>query len=180
MRKFKTFYEFQKEYLTTGCVDKVSYVYRPPKALSGKQLDRYYQQYFKKWNKAVTKDQKKDNSQSEDSKLSAFVRKRDTGCRLLKVLPEENFKEWEDAHNGLGRILDAAHVFGKGAYPWMRYEKKNVVLLNRFSHNCLDQGKSPITGKPVTEKVRLLWWQAIVDNDQDWDYLLALTRNKGN
>jgi hypothetical protein len=97
------------------------------------------------------------------------VRDRDGGCRLLKLLSSEEISEWKRNQHGLGGILDVAHVFGKGAFPRMRFDDKNVVTLNRFSHNCLDNGKSPINGITITDEERKLWWQKIAGDD--WEYL---------
>jgi hypothetical protein len=94
------------------------------------------------------------------------------------LLPDE-ISEWNKNQNGLGGILDVAHVFGKGAFPWMRFDNKNVITLNRFSHSCLDNGKSPINGKAITDEERKLWWQRIAGDD--WEYLNLRSRcREGN
>ena len=170
MAKFKSFSEFKEDYENKGFIDKVSTRHYPLKELNPKQLQRYYLQYIKKWDKAYgggILDEAKE--QSEDSKLSEYVRERDGGCRIVKIFTQDELTEWNMNHNGLGRVLDAAHVFGKGAFPWMRLDKKNVVTLNRFSHACLDKGKSPVNGKIITEEQRIAWWRRIVGID--WDYL---------
>ena len=179
--KFKSFSEFKEDYDKKGFIDKVSSRYYPLKKLNPKQIQRYYLQYIKKWDKKyggnILDDAKE---QSEDSKLSAFVRERDDGCRLLKILTAEEFAEWEKNNNGLGNILDAAHVFGKNAFPWMRYNNRNVVTLNRFSHSCLDKGKSPVNGKSITHEEQKAWWIRIVGNDE-WDYLKEqASKREGN
>jgi hypothetical protein len=168
--KFKSFSEFKEDYEENGFIDKVNTRYYPLKKLHPKQIQRYFLQYVKKWDRAygggvLTKAKE----QSEDSKLSALVRERDGGCRLLRLLSKEEIAEWQRNQNGLGSILDAAHVFGKGAFPWMRFDEKNVVTLNRFSHTCLDTGTSPLNGKAITNDQRMAWWQRIVG--EDWDYL---------
>jgi hypothetical protein len=189
MVKFKSLLDFKRDYEKDGFIDKVCSRYYPLKKINAKQIQRYYLQYVKKWDKAyggnILNDAKETSKilqeQSDDSRLSALVRERDCGCRLLKVLTPEEILEWNINHNGIGCILDAAHVFGKGAYPWMRYIEKNVVTLNRFSHNCLDNGKSPINGNKINDDQRILWWQRIINNKSDWDYLTELLHNrKGN
>jgi hypothetical protein len=170
MAKFKSFSEFERDCLDSGFVDKVSSRYYPAKRLNHKQIQRYYLQYIKKWDKAFGDGVlDKSEEQSKDSILSAFVRERDGGCRLLKVLSGEERAEWESNHNGLGWMLDAAHIFGKAAFPWMRLDPKNVVVLNRFSHSCLDNCKSPIDGKAITDDRRKEWWKRIAGGD--WEYL---------
>jgi hypothetical protein len=170
MVKFKSFSEFKGDYEEHGFIDKVGTRYYPLKQLNLKQIQRYYLQYVKKWDKAygggILDDAKE---QSEDSKLSAIARERDGGCRLLIILTAGELAEWEMNHNGLGGILDTAHVFGKAAFPWMRFDERNVVTLNRFSHDCLDRSKSPVNGNMLTDCQRKVWWQRIVG--YDWSYL---------
>lgn len=177
MVKFKSFEDFKADYEEYRYIDKISNRYYPQKSLNEKQLQRYYLQYVKKWNKAYGGEVLEDvRRQSDDSKLSAFVRERDGGCRLLKLLSVEEKVEWQRNQNGLGEILDAAHIFGKNAFPWMRFNERNVVVLNRFSHNCLDNGKSPITGKAITDDQRKAWWRRIAGGD--WKSLELLSMNR--
>jgi hypothetical protein len=174
MGKFKSFGDFKADYEEYHYIDKVSNRYYPQKPLNIKQLQRYYLQYIKKWEKAYGGKITNVRAQSEDSKLSALVRERDGGCRLLRLLSPEEISEWKKNQNGLGGILDAAHVFGKSAFPWMRFDEKNIVILNRFSHNCLDNGKSPVDGKQITDDQKKAWWRRIVGDD--WKYLNLLSQ----
>jgi hypothetical protein len=175
--KFKSYEDFKDDYEKYHYIDKVSNRSYPQKPLNEKQLQRHYLRYVKKWNKAYGSGVLEEvKEQSGDSKLSAFVRERDGGCRLLKSLSAEERAEWQENQNGLGGILDAAHVFGKGAFPWMRFDEKNVVVLNRFSHNCLDSGKSPINGKAITDVQRKAWWRRIAGDG--WEYLGRLAKNR--
>jgi len=175
---FQSISEFTENYIKKGYIDKVITRYYPLKKLNPKQIQRYYLQYVKKWDKRyggnVLDDAKE---QSDDSKLSFFVRNRDDGCRLLKVLTSDEFSEWGKNNHGIGNILDAAHVFGKNAFPWMRYNIRNVVTLNRFSHSCLDKGKSPINGKTISKEQQKVWWIRIVGKDE-WDYLEMQASNR--
>ena len=180
MMKFKSLSEFKEDYGKHGFIDKVSSRYYPLKQLNPKQIQHYYVQYIRKWDRAYGNGSLNEiEEQSDDSKLSAFVRERDGGCRLLMILTAEEFTKWEKNHNGLGSILDAAHVFGKGAFSWLRFDEKNVVTLNRFSHNCLDKGKSPINGEMISDDQRKSWWRRIV-GDAIWEYLVAQSKQKGN
>jgi hypothetical protein len=176
MEKFKSYEDFKSDYEEHHHIDKVSNRYYPQKPLNTKQIQRYYLQYVKKWNRAYGDKANDAKEQSEDSKLSAFVRERDGGCRLLKLFSAEERAEWQRNQNGLGVILDAAHIFGKNAFPWMRFDEKNIVTLNRFSHNCLDNGRSPINGKAISDDLRKAWWRRIAS--EDWEYLNLLSHRK--
>lgn len=112
MARFKTLEEFVRDYEKRGVIDKVGALYRPSKALNDKQVHRYYEQYVRKWQRA--NDANSAHEQSADSKLSQYVRERDGRCRLLSILTVEEYSEWRQHEGGAGRILDAAHVFGKG------------------------------------------------------------------
>jgi hypothetical protein len=178
MGKFKTYEEFKDDYEEYHYIDKVSNRYYPQRPLNTKQLQRYYLQYVKKWDKANSKNDNKSGDKSRDMLLYEKIIERDKGCRLLAVLTFVERRIWDEHQNGMGGILDGAHVFGKGAYPWMRYEVKNVVTLNRFSHSCLDSGKSPINGKTITDEERKSWWRRIVGDD--WEYLTRRANKSSN
>jgi hypothetical protein len=177
--KFKSFEDFQSDYEEFHYIDKVSNRYYPPKPLNDKQIQRYYQQYTKKWNKAKPEMEIGRREKSADLMLYEDVCKRVKTCRLLAVLTSSERAVWNEHQNGMGEILDGAHVFGKGAYPWMRYEPRNMILVNRFSHSCLDLGKSPIDGRSISVEEKTAWWQRII-GQEEWDFLEELSRNRGN
>jgi hypothetical protein len=179
VKKIKSFEVFKKDYEKKGIIDKASSFCRPQKKLNDKQIERYYLRYLKKiLNAAVKEANKEPILQSEDSRLSAFIRERDhCQCRLISILTKEELCEWRCNNNNIGGILDAAHVFGKNAFPWMRYDPRNIVTLNRYSHNCLDRGKSPINGKMISKEKHIEWWRRIVGKDE-WDYLDKRSRER--
>ena len=158
--------------------------------LNENQLKRRYEKYLKSEEKkqAATKrkTEKVKNSQSSkvDDKWIAVleqVRKRDGyRCRLLDKVTEEEKSEIKRKSYGFHKLLDCAHVFGRGAYPHMKYNVDNVVLLNRYSHSCLDQGRDPITGEQISPERLENWWRFIV-GDTYYDELLnkAKRRNIG-
>jgi hypothetical protein len=176
MEKFKSYEDFKDDYEEGHFIDKVSNRYYPQKPLNIKQIQRYYLQYVKKWEKANSKQEFKSTDKSDDLLLYENILERDKECRLLSILTTSERTVWNDNQNGMGGILDGAHVFGKGAYPWMRYEPKNVVILNRFSHSCLDSNKSPIDGHPISIIEKIKWWQRIIGKE-NWDYLEEISRN---
>lgn len=165
--RFKSFEEFANDYYQKGFIDKVLSCVKFNKQLNDKQIRTYYSQYVKKFNRINKQSQMQ---QSQDSLLSQAVRQRDGTCRLLQVLTQDEIDEWRRYAGEVGSILDAAHVFGKSAYPALRYNIKNIVLLNRFSHSCLDTQHSPLNGKMITHTEKINWWKRIV-GENTWIYL---------
>lgn len=103
---------------------------------------------------------------SQDPKwveLKKKVRKRDKSCRLMKILSaKEMILLAKHAPRAQLMTCDTAHCFGVGPYPHMCYNIENTVLLNRFSHECLDSFKSPVTGEKIEEREVELWWGRIL------------------
>jgi hypothetical protein len=177
MAKFKSFEAFKEDYEQFHYIDKVSNRYYPAKLLNEKQLQRYYSQYVRKLEIAVSKKESRPSNKSGDMLLYEKILERDGGCRLLAVLSPTERAVWNEHQNGMGGILDGAHVFGKNAYPWMRYEPRNVVTVNRFSHSCLDLNKSPVDGRQISAEEKQVWWQRVTGK-ADWEYLEELSRNR--
>lgn len=111
---------------------------------------------------------------SKDEKWVALkerVRKRDKGCRLLKILTaKEALQIQRYAPSKLLATVDVAHVMGCGTYPHMTYNDKDCILLNRYSHENLDNFKHPITGERITDEEAEMWWRRLV-GDTIYDYL---------
>ncbi len=94
--------------------------------------------------------------------LREKVFKRDKGCLLLKSIHPTEAYLLRKYSGGLHHIIDPAHVFGKGAFPFMKYDLDNVISLNRFSHSMLDSGKHPLTGKMLHKEQQRSWWIRII------------------
>lgn len=77
------------------------------------------------------------------------------GLLLQKVAPTRMLKQ-----------LDPAHVFPVGRYPHLCYLEDNVVLLNRWSHQNLDDCKHPVTGQPIDKVEAASWWEKIVGKEK--------------
>lgn len=93
-------------------------------------------------------------------------------CSLYrKLLQEKRFEEANFLKENAGPLffkLDVAHIFGKGAFPHMRYDVDNLVLLNRFSHNSLDESRNPVTGVQISKDEVIEWWKFLI-NYKDHD-----------
>ena len=190
-----TYEEFRDYYFKNKRFPNGAYVNRD-KTLNDNQLKSKYATYVKSIERQELNRQKQFEKQKEkrqsdyenktyiDEKWEVCkkeVWERDKGkCQLLDITyPEElvrydlkgllNCKEFSQ--------LDVAHVFGKGAYPKMKYITDNMILLSRVFHSRLDNYCDPFTGKPIDKDTHTLWWRDIV-GDELYDKLLEMTKLK--
>jgi hypothetical protein len=91
-----------------------------------------------------------------------FVRKRDKGCRLIRVLVPFELAQLVANSSGLHTQLDCAHIRPRSTYPELKYDVNNVVLLNRYSHSCLDMRRDPVSGRKIPQEEVDDWWQRIL------------------
>lgn len=163
-------------------------VRKPKNPLNERQLQTKYDKYLK----SMRKEQERADRMMEKARtakgwfldeewkaIRKMVHFRDGGaCRLIAVLSDEEFKELKlRAGRFFLEIVDPAHIFGRGAYPHMYYDKDNIVLLNRYSHSMLDSGKHPIYGTPILPGDKELWWRRIVGN-KHYDMLVEKSRRR--
>ncbi len=168
MLSYNKFIEFY--YRHGKCINNIII---PTKSLNDQQLKSKYDKYKKseehKLDKAV-RDYKKaiDKKQElfideawENLKINVKVRD-ENNCRLLKIIsfPEYNLL---NRRNGiLIKTLEVAHVLSRGAYPELKYEIDNLVLINKFSHQMLDLYRHPITGDNINREDQIEWWCRIL------------------
>lgn len=107
---------------------------------------------------------RRDSTDTRWKALKEKITKRDKcTCRLMKILTAQEYLLLrKKAPSKLLERLDHAHVWAVGAHPHMCYNEKNVVLLNRYSHENLDNCRHPITSEPITREERDDWWKKIV------------------
>lgn len=150
-------------------------IYNAKTCAREEKQNRCYLKYNKK------QEQKSFDINEEDVQLTKEVWKRDTGLEIsLPKVTGDNWKKYcrfwncltnDERSQFLERWktalyictnLDKAHIKGKGAHIQEKYNIENVVLLNRLTHNLLDQYKDPLTGKPITAEQRTAWFNRIV------------------
>lgn len=159
-----TFEEFKEFYKKFGrCPNDIGKRKNP---LNERQLVSRYDKYLKSLQK------KKDalNRQSVDEEwdfLKKEVSERDKGsCRLVSFLQAENsFEIIEELKHNAGHlfyIIDHAHIIRRSVSPKLKYNPKNVILLNRYSHGNLDQYRHPITGSSIAAEEVENWWIFLV------------------
>jgi len=91
------------------------------------------------------------------------VLKRDGNrCQLCKSLKTEEMRTLMDNAGILWKVIDVAHIKSRGSSPDKKWDLDNVVLLNRYSHSMLDQGKHPLRGTPISPAEKAEWWNRII------------------
>lgn len=116
---------------------------------------------------------RRDKTDLEWQKIKEEVRARDRGDRILRVLTvKEALLLQRKAPRAQLEKLDAAHIFPVSIYPDLMYDKNNVVLLNRYSHENLDNMKHPITGDSLQYEERQEWWTKIAG--KQWSKLMHI------
>lgn len=120
---------------------------------------------------------------SDDQKwkaLKALVKKRDKNrCRLIRILSIQEVAILKKRAGSQLDKLDSAHVFPVSVYPHMCYIIDNVVLMNRFSHENLDNCRSPVTGEVLSREEVSDWWRRIVGDDV-YKRLLDISKKGGS
>lgn len=118
---------------------------------------------------------RRDSSDKQWREVKERVRKRDSNKdRILRVLTvKEALLLQKSAPNAMLQKLDAAHIFPVSLYPDIMYNDMNIVMLNRYSHEALDNLRDPITNDPISYEERQEWWKRIAGEAQ-WESLSSL------
>lgn len=118
---------------------------------------------------------RRDSSDKQWREVKERVRKRDSNKdRILRVLTvKEALLLQKSAPNTMLQKLDAAHIFPVSLYPDIMYNDMNIVMLNRYSHEALDNLRDPITNDPISYEERQEWWKRIAGEAQ-WESLSSL------
>jgi len=93
-------------------------------------------------------------------------------CRLISILPPDQLRILKKNAGPMISILDHAHVLSRSSRPDLKYTTENVILLNRYSHSMIDQGRDPVTGILITKETAELWWRLIIGDDL-YDQLIS-------
>jgi hypothetical protein len=96
------------------------------------------------------------------SELRAQAMKRDAGrCRLIWVLSGQEMAVLKINSGGLHQKIELAHIEKRSTNPELKFDLTNVVMLNSFSHRCLDDRRHPLTGESITPQEHEYWWNRI-------------------
>jgi len=85
-------------------------------------------------------------------------------CQLMQTLSTDEIHMLRDNAGGFMSVIDVAHIQSRGSTPEKKWDLDNVVLLNRYSHSMLDQGKHPLKGTPISPAEKAEWWKRIVNH----------------
>lgn len=167
---YEEFVEFYEKYKRTP--NQITY---PKNRLNERQLKSQYKKFLRQEEKKKAKREKKiqdkfnEKVNFEDMKdekwemVKEEVYKRDGGkCQLIPKLTAGELTVFLEKSGDLRYIIDPAHIFRKGAYPQLKYDPENVILLNRYSHSMIDTYRNPVTGEPLTQTEHQKWWMRIV------------------
>jgi hypothetical protein len=176
-----SFEEYCEKYKSTGFLLSGMYLKKSTKLLNGNQLKTQYEAHIRKLKRIEEGGNVSASGITKDQIIRNECQKRDRNrCRLMRILTYVEMREL--INNSIPLLLhklDCAHVFGKNAYPKMRFVVDNVVLMNRVSHGWLDSSKSPINGKPITTEEKKAWWERITGK-KIYARLLAMSREEMN
>lgn len=174
MKRILSYEEFVEQYNKYGrCPGDTISSGTSRRPLNENELKTRYSKYVSKEKRKSEKAQSSPNVQNirkrdeQWEEVKAEVQKRDNQiCRLLSVLnPEEQRLLFMQGMPFINK-LDPAHVFGKGAFPRLKYDVDNVYTLNRYSHSMLDIGRCPLSGKVISKAEVEAWWMRIVGVDK--------------
>ena len=83
-------------------------------------------------------------------------------CRLFKILSVVEAVLLKKNAGRMFEIIDPAHILPKSTHPWIKNDPDNVVCLNRYSHQMLENCCHPITGKPISKDEEIEWWKKVL------------------
>jgi hypothetical protein len=124
---------------------------------------------------------RRDSSDTQWREVKERVRKRDGNKdRLLRILTvKDALLLRKKAPVVLLRKLDAAHIFPVSTHPEIVYVDANIVTLNRYSHEALDNLRDPLTNEPISYEERQEWWRRIAGESQ-WKTLSSFVNTLGS
>lgn len=172
--------EYYDYYYKIGkCIDQIQ---TPTKPLNERTLATKYQNYKKKENRKLEKEQNKKPYQYVPQKgtlndekwqeIKRIVFNRDKGkCQLIEKLSKIQLKELKFNGYELYQIIDPAHIIPKASFPKCYYDSEVIVCLNRYSHSMLDQQKHPLNGEAISKIEVTSWWMFIVGQEK-YNYII--------
>lgn len=95
------------------------------------------------------------------------VRERDKSDRMLRIVTPLEYVVLKKKAGPLINILDPAHYKAVSELPSECYTVSNICLLNRWSHENLDNFRDPVDGHPISKEEVRKWWERIIKSNKD-------------
>lgn len=95
------------------------------------------------------------------------VRERDKSDRILRIVTPLEYVVLKKKAGPLINILDPAHYKAVSELPSECYTVSNICLLNRWSHENLDNFRDPIDGHPISKEEVQVWWERIIKTNKN-------------
>ena len=95
------------------------------------------------------------------------VRERDKSDRMLRIVTPLEYVVLKKKAGPLINILDPAHYKAVSELPSECYTVSNICLLNRWSHENLDNFRDPVDGHPISKEEVQKWWERIIKSNKD-------------
>lgn len=157
---FLTYADFVKHYKKFGrCPNDI---HEKRRELTELEIQQKYIKYLGQKDRQYSKEYHVDEKYME---LINHVNDRDKECRFYKLLTDKQKEDVRCNLFGFNTELEVAHIFGKGAFPYMKYMKENCILLYHLFHSRIDKYLHPISGKPIDKLERYNFFRKIIGDD---------------
>ena len=110
--------------------------------------------------------ERRSSKDKEWQRVKSEVRERDNNqCRLIRCLTASEYLILKKNAGPYLRIIDPAHYLSVSDRPDLCYDSDNICCLNRYSHQNLDDFKSPLDGHNICENEVNNWWIRILSTN---------------
>ncbi len=119
----------------------------------------------------------KNDKKWQQAKKAVFNRD-GKSCRLMKILSVSDAYVLKKNAGAMLKVIQPAHIYPVSLNASIMYEPANIVALNAYSHQMLDNMKDPVSGKPISRSEVYVWWKKIAGNDQWYEIKRLIDQNK--
>ena len=114
----------------------------------------------------MTKVERRSSNDKEWKKVKNIVKERDNNqCRLIRCLNAVEYSILKKNAGPYIKIIDPAHYLSVSSRPDLCYDADNICCLNRYSHQNLDDFKSPLDGHLIDKDEVNRWWIRILSTN---------------
>lgn len=110
--------------------------------------------------------ERRSSSDQKWQQVKSEIKERDNNkCRLVRCLTVGEYLILKKNAGRFLNIIDPAHYLSVSSRPDLCYDADNICCLNRYSHQNLDDFKSPIDGHNISENEVKDWWMRILSTN---------------